>query len=691
MGLQSVKLHFPLTAAQLIESALRNLAESPGYTRREDQEQLARLISDCISEKTSGAFEAPTGLGKSLATLLPAISHAAMGKRTIVATYTNVLAEQYWHSDLPLALSLFDFEEIPRCAFLIGRQRYVCAMALSEISPTALSTLQHEAVLGIETEFRQILKRPVRELIDLWQASVAPPVCPARQCPAYDDCWYYKARTAAETANVVITNHSVVLQDALLKQATDGELSLLGTYDMLVLDEAHDFSQAALNALEFELSPEKIHVIGGIAGRLEQALMSVASQAGEAHEWVGEAMRFRTKLDGAERQLRALALTWPKAGILAAEPEGVWQHPQVTPHALRDRGPAEEAARNLALEVSAYVSEADRMLTRWRSMPNVATPTADAARDLSRNYGQYLREFGTQCGKIFDSGLDLTVTYANPDRAMVRRDTVGLSEPLRALIWSKTPTVCLSATLALDGNFDYFKRTTGAQPDFEEVLPTPFDYATQAAVYLPPEGTIPDPSFARKLGTEAEYFAAIARELSEILITCQGRTLALFHSRREMEAVRELIEIPPDLPILLQRSSAVASVGDKFKQDPRTSLFGVRSFWTGFDAPGETLSCVVLVRVPFEVPVDPPQIARMAWLQTQGFNPFAAHSLPAAKMLMRQGAGRLIRRDSDRGVIALLDPRLTTKGYGEEILDNLPPEMRRFRHFEDAAIAAGII
>ena len=130
--------------------------------------------------------------------------------------------------------------------------------------------------------------------------------------------------------------------------------------------------------------------------------------------------------------------------------------------------------------------------------------------------------------------------------------------------------------------------------------------------------------------------------------------------------------------------------GEKFKQETSSSLFALRSFWTGFDAPGETLSCVTLVRVPFEVPVDPPQIARMAYLQHQGMNAFAEHTLPLAKMLMRQGAGRLIRCAEDRGLIALLDPRLRTKRYGEEILENLPPGMRVFDDVEDAVGFLGL-
>ena len=150
------------------------------------------------------------------------------------------------------------------------------------------------------------------------------------------------------------------------------------------------------------------------------------------------------------------------------------------------------------------------------------------------------------------------------------------------------------------------------------------------------------------------------------------------------------MHVPPDLPILVQSWGGTGALGEKFRRDLKSSLFALRSFWTGFDAPGETLSCVVLVRVPFEVPIEPTPIARMAWLQSQGIDPFQAHTLPNAKMLMRQGAGRLIRKATDQGVIALLDPRLRSKRYGEEILANLPPEMREFSDFEEAAAWVGL-
>jgi ATP-dependent DNA helicase DinG len=152
-----------------------------------------------------------------------------------------------------------------------------------------------------------------------------------------------------------------------------------------------------------------------------------------------------------------------------------------------------------------------------------------------------------------------------------------------------------------------------------------------------------------------------------------------------MEGVMKNIDLPPDYPIMLQAKFGAGMVGEKFKENTRASLFALRSFWTGFDAPGETLSCVILVRVPFEVPIDPPQVARLAWMQTLGMNAFGEHTLPIAKMMIRQGAGRLIRRAEDKGIIALLDPRLKSKQYGEEILANLPSEIRTFDDIYDAA------
>jgi ATP-dependent DNA helicase DinG len=671
-------------AKALVEKAFSRLAELRGFSSRPQQVHLARLLSDLIEGGQSGIFEAPTGLGKSLAALVPAIANAIVNKRrTVIATYTNVLAEQYWRSDLPLALSLFEGQEdpLPKVSLLMGRQRYACLEAVDGAAPDLVRKLI-TAPIGHETDFRNLCGASERQANALWKQVVAPPVCPARSCRFYGDCFYYGARREAQEAAVVITNHSVVVQHALMAKRDDSE-GLLGDYDFLIIDEAHDFPLAAQNGLEFELSPARIRSMGGIAGRIENALQAMAANAGDEDEWKDACLEFKNELQRSSQELIGLGLYLNRPGILECAPESLSQHPQVAANLSSDlRLEVGQVAKMLSTACASFDRQVEDSLSRWQSeMPEGVRRASDEI----RNYRAYINEVSRASDELFScQGVAVTYLGRTGQDPMVRQDVIALAEPLSELIWNVTPYVCISATAALDEGFSFFKRLTGATPEFEEILPSPFDFSIQSAVYLPKVGIVPDPSSARKEGREEAYFDAIARELEKIVTVCQGRTLALFHSRREMEAVFERMRLPDDLPILLQHRQNAAGTGEKFKKETRSSLFALRSFWTGFDAPGETLSCVTLVRVPFEVPVDPPQIARMAYLQTQGLNAFSEHTLPLAKMLMRQGAGRLIRSADDKGLIALLDPRLRTKRYGEEILDNLPRGMRVFDDVEDA-------
>lgn len=675
------------TGRELIEAAFAELRTRPGFVDRPDQVHLAHLLGDCIDAKATGAFEAPTGLGKSLAALVPAIAYAiAQGKRTVIATYTNVLAEQYWRHDWPLAQSLFAEDAPINGAFLIGRQRYACLAAVGDYHAGTLRPFLATAKLGIESEFRTSVDLAPREMAALWSSVVTPPVCPARLCPKYNDCYYYGARKAAEKANVVITNHSVVLQDALLKRASTGELNLLGNYDFLVIDEAHDFLSAAANGLEFELSENKAQQVVAIVRRMQVTLDPIAHLAGQTAVWRQACDAFA---EGIQKAAKRIGFDIP-TGIFKVDPPNLQDHPGVKSAAIPDHVAfAQGLSSDIAGMTEAFVRFTEASLRSWASEGH-AKPEAQ---ESVRNYLIFLREFGENTRHLFTpfDDKDVGVTYSSSSgfgdmmTAMLRRDVVGLEAPLRDLLWSKVPYVCLSATLALDGNFEFFRRMSGVEPHYEEVLPSPFDFTRQAALYVPPVGRIPDPAVARKQGNEDGYYAALAHEIATIIEAMEGRTLVLFHSRKEMEAVHRLMPKRDHLPVYIQRASGAAATGEKFKSNTAASMFALRSFWTGFDAPGETLSCVVLVRVPFEVPIDPVAVARMAWLSALGHDPFVSYTLPLAKMMMRQGAGRLVRRAEDRGVIALLDPRLRTKGYGDQIIDNLPRGMRGFDDIWDAA------
>jgi ATP-dependent DNA helicase DinG len=677
------------TARQLIERAFTRLENQPGYVRRHDQLQLALLLSDLIDGKSTGVFEAPTGLGKSLASLIPAVAHGIADKtRVVISTYTNVLAEQYWKRDLPLALSLFEDVDVTsfKSQFLIGRQRYACKAALEQADGSLAERFGDSAELGIETEFNQIFSKG-KGLLKMWQTIATPPVCPGRLCPHYNDCYYYRARRQAEKATLVITNHSVVIQDAILaSQSLEGK-GLLGEFDFLLLDEAHDLYAAATSGLEFELSEKKLSMLAGVVSKLEETLITTAGPAGDSREWMKLCEDLRQKLDRLKVDLLSYAMEVGRPGILAATPAEVWDHPAVKQHhSGQNMDSSKQIADSAGSSLESFLQAAYRLLERWKE-DGVGYETVDSA----RNYLTYLDSYALGCRSLFDpKGVAVSYLGMSGTASHLRQDAIDISEPMQSLLWQRGPWACLSATLALDGTFDHFKRLVGADPAFEEILPTPFDFSTQAALYLPPAGAIPDPSIARKQGLEDEYYRAVARELSRIIMALNGRTLALFHSRKEMEGVMAYMSVPSDLPILIQTRTGAGAVGQKFLDDKHASLFALRSFWTGFDAPGETLSCVAVVRVPFEVPIEPAPIARMAWLHSQGQDPFQSHTLPAAKMMMRQGVGRLIRRTEDRGVIALLDARLKTKRYGEEILANLPPDMRTFDDIDLAAAWIGV-
>ncbi|MCS6919863.1 MAG: hypothetical protein NZM28_08835, partial [Fimbriimonadales bacterium] len=227
------------------------------------------------------------------------------------------------------------------------------------------------------------------------------------------------------------------------------------------------------------------------------------------------------------------------------------------------------------------------------------------------------------------------------------------------------------ATLTVDGRFDFFEQQLGLATPHRLQLPPVFDYSRQCALYLPAHGVIPPPPASPSAPGADDYYQRVAAQITELLQLTQGRALVLFASRNEMWEVHKRM---PRLPfrILLQGDSANADLSKQFREDVHSVLFGLRSFWTGFDAPGETLMNLILTRIPFEAPTTPLQRARQAWYESRGEDAFLAWSLPMAKQQMRQGFGRLIRRSNDRGIVAILDPRMRERRYGQEILNNLP-------------------
>lgn len=666
-----------------VQQAFQSLFQRPGFGERSGQLQAALLLNDCIEGGMTALIEAPTGLGKSLATLIPSIACAIeSGKKTVIATYTNVLAEQYWRKDLPLARSLLeDTESALRAEFLIGRSRYLCRQAVLGPQQPLLKEFFERADLGIESEFRDFARIAPKDRLTVWKQLQVPAVCPGRVCPSYNDCYYYRARRSVEKANLIITNHSVVIQDALLKQASKSELSLLGEYDFLILDEAHDFLSAARSGLEFELSKSKLDAMVNIAHRLHSELSTEAVRNDAGASWVDRFLPFLSGIQECQSRLEVFGMSGD-GSFLRVSPNHLLEHPNLRQKGLSSNQSEARAIADLAQStIKDYLTMVEDVSKSWGTKGEVSA--------MVRTYSMYLSEFAESSQALLHepetAWPDVSYTEGGEFREpKLRRDLIDFQHVLQGLIWDKGPWACISATLALDGSFDFFNRSLGTEPEVSEILESPFDFSAQAALYVPPTGRIPDPTQARKEGRTDDYLACVAREVAEVIKACDGRTLVLFSSRKEMEAVYARMTQDPARPIYMQRTSGAAHMGERFKKEIHSSLFAVRSFWTGFDAAGETLTCVCIIRVPFEVPFDPVALARMAYLQANGRDPFVEYTLPLAKMMMRQGSGRLIRRDADRGIIAVLDPRLRTKSYGEQIFENLPRDMRSFDNIWDA-------
>jgi ATP-dependent DNA helicase DinG len=627
-------------------------------------------------------IEAPTGSGKSLAALIPALAHASEGKRVVIATYTNILAEQYWRKDLPVALQLFDWpDEEPRTAFLVGRSRYACRQRMREHgSVPVVERFANNATLGLDSEFYATARGP-RER-SAWDDISVPAACQGRQCADYRHCFFFEARSAARGAHIVITNHSVFLSDLLVRNATKGEVDLLGNYDYAILDEAHDFPAAAASAMNFDLNTKTIELIAGV---VESAMSAPEMNTGELGPY---ASKVRRVLEEAQQRASGAFLRFARVarpGIVKLAPESLLMDANVGRHFV---GELEPHVHEVVDEVQRCFGAVRDALAELRGVQ-----PEEGEDEAVTNLINYLEDFIGSCLLLAaPDEVSLTAVTWNQSRAepnALSRRVVDIGPRLARLMEAGPPCTMMSATMTVDGSFEFLASETGLKPKNEELLPPVFHTQSCAALFVPPPDRIPDPTATRDPDAAESYYAAVAEVVGEVLTAVGGRSLVLFHSRREMDEVHRRVSEVIDLPTLIQRTSGARSVGDRFRKDVPSSLFAVRSFWTGFDAPGETLSCVIIVRIPFEVPVEPEQLVRHAWYRSRGLDPFRQYTLPLAKMMVRQGAGRLLRTHTDRGIICVLDPRVQSRGYGEEVLANLPP-MRRFANIEEAAAHVGI-
>jgi predicted DnaQ family exonuclease/DinG family helicase len=660
----------------------------PGYEHREPQMQMLLAVAQIQGRGGSLVVEAGTGTGKSLAYLVPSIARAVRyDERVVVSTNTHTLQEQLMGKDLPGLREWLPWD-FTAC-LLKGRSNYVSLRRwrryLAEVchDPDELRFKLKILVWLHSTESgdRSELRLQGREEV-FWARIASDPLdCVGIHCTK-EDCYVHRARAEAEAADLVVINHALLLADA---EVGGG---LLPPFAHLVIDEAHHLEEAATRGLREEVDgPGLLALVerlggGGAGGLLEE--LRRQPHLGASGDALVEAVPLTVSAAQRVRDLFDIAVTWVGARLNEAERRD--DSLRMTPLLRADAG--WEAVR-LAGENAA---------TSLAAMDGVLRRAVGASRDWLGGVepDQGVRELEIIRGRLHAATELLSeallapdpnrvywfTLFARTDNLVLRAAPINVGPLLRDRVYSeRRSTVFTSATLAVGGSFDYFRSRVGLGPDVEElILPSPFDFLHQALVCLPTDLPGPeDEDFDHRV---EEVVAAVARRVG-------GRTLVLFTSHRQLRDVHAALKHRVDLDEVLilgqgidgQRRHLLKS----FEEAERPLLLGTASFWEGIDVPGERLSCVIMVRLPFPVPSEPVYAARAEQVRDS----FVQLALPQAALRLKQGFGRLIRRSTDRGAVVILDNRILGKDYGNAFLDVLPPASRFVGPAEEIAERIG--
>ncbi|MEM9192866.1 MAG: helicase C-terminal domain-containing protein, partial [Myxococcota bacterium] len=574
--------------------------------------------------------EAGTGTGKTLAYLLPAI---ASGRRVVVSTHTKALQDQIMEHDLPL---LEEHLPIPfEAACMKGLSNYICRRRHAEFRKTAPSDMRpYSAQLQVLEEWmggtamgdRSELEA-LAEDADIWPSVTSSSETRiGKRCTFFDECFVTAMRARAQAANIVVVNHHLFFAD-LVARNTHGT-GVIPDYEVVIFDEAHQIEDVATRFFGVQVS----------TGRIETLARDAERSFGAA----------KIDLKGHGRQVLLKG-----SEFFASLPRS----------SVNGRAPLPQEDFSGAVE--------ERMFALDNALDGLAT-WAKLQAGESEAIGQIARRAGAvrdQIATIAEGGggTHVTWTESRGRRVSIGASPVDVSELLREDLFYRTPSVVLtSATLTTGGSYDFIKGRLGI--DFnarERTLASPFEYKTQAALYLTRK--MPDPR-------DAAFADAAEESINELTAITGGGAFVLCTSVRMMH---ELATRADDTyPKLVQGEAPKGVLLDRFRTLGNAVLYATATFWEGVDVPGEALRLVIIDKLPFEVPSDPLVRARCERLELEGTPSFMKYLVPSAALTLKQGFGRLIRTRQDRGIVAVLDRRLVTKGYGQVFLDSLPPARR---------------
>ena len=614
----------------------------PAYEFRRGQLQMAQAVEEALEEKRHLIVEAGTGTGKTLAYLLPVIRS---GKRVIISTGTKNLQEQLFNKDVPfLEQALFpNGEGRLNVCYMKGRNNYLCKKKLYDLTDqpvlSGLEEIEHYRAIAAWEKTTQTGDRA--ELAELPEASglwhkldARSDTCLGQKCSAFETCFITEMHRKAMESDIIIVNHHLFFADLGIKQQAEDapDAGILPDCGAVIFDEAHELEDVAGSYFGITLSNVRIEELArDVEASLQRNKMYTAGLSGAIKSLRERAQFFFSVLP-------------PGEGRFAFENRREF---------LEENG-EEFIALNQCLH---------RIGAELENLPQKP--------EEIYNFLRRAQEIQAHLSFLLENDNPNTVFWIERRRGGRERHNVFLQATpidvgpiLRECLWSKLETAVLtSATLAVGGGFEYMRGRLGLEHAREVVLPSHFDYESQALFYVPPD--LPDPR-------TPQFAAKAADRIRRLLEITRGRAFVLFTSYAQMNEVYQRLLGELEFPMLLQGDAPKSALLEEFRLTPNAVLFATSSFWQGVDVQGEQLSSVIIDRLPFAVPSDPVVASRVKAIDAEGGNAFFQYQVPAAVITLKQGFGRLIRSLHDRGLLTLLDNRILKKQYGRVFVESLP-------------------
>ncbi len=609
------------------------------YKPRAAQIEMAEAIQNAIAAEKNLVAEAGTGTGKTFAYLVPAI---VSGKKVIISTGTKNLQDQLFYKDLPVirkALTRTPF----KAALLKGRANYLCTYRLENALNSSFGHTKEDAAAlaqikswSKKTKVGDISEiGDVREGDPVWfNATSTVDNCLGQECPDYTDCFLVKARKRAQESEIIVVNHHLLCADWSIREIGFGEL--LPNADVVIIDEAHQLAETASNFLGVTLGAKQLN---------DLATDSIEEYLKDAKDMPD----LRQACEDLQYDVKDLRLAF---GLELRR--GEWNE-------IEDNPKIAGALKTVHEQLQKLVDQLEMASVRSKGLESCfeRAESFEAQLDsiINDTHGEWIKWYETH-SKSFT----------------LSRTPLDIAKEFKAFMQHHRATwIFTSATLSVANNFVHFCKNLGLFDVETRSWESPFDYPNQSLFYHP-KG-LPKPN-------ESDYTDRIVEFVLPVLQASQGRAFFLFTSHRALQRAAELLEGQIDYPLLMQGKQSKSALLEAFKQHGNAVLLATSSFWEGVDVRGDALSCVIIDKLPFASPGDPVLKARLQAMEQQGRNPFVEYQLPAAVIALRQGVGRLIRDENDKGVLMVCDPRLLKRAYGQMFLDSVPA-MKRTRDIKD--------